>query len=108
MELKNLFSEPNILKRFEKTKKGANSERASILSEMLEEINKERIADGKPQKYKDKSGKWKELKPMTGKEIGLRTAHVKTNDLYPFHSNCMDYKHRQGSYSRYFFGKLKI
>lgn len=71
------------------------SERQSILAQFLEEINKERVAT-----------KWK---PMTGKGVAMKLSHLKDNNtLYYFLSQCKDYKHRNGSFSKYFFGALKV
>ena len=71
------------------------SERAFILSLFIEEINKERLAT-----------KWQ---PITGRAIAMKLGHLKDNGtLYFFLSQCKDYKNRQGSFSKYFFGALKL
>lgn len=71
------------------------NERQFILSQFLEEINKERLGT----KYK----------PMTGKGVAMKLAHLKDNyTLYYFLSSCRDYQKRKGSFSRYFFGALKV
>lgn len=70
------------------------SERAFVLSQFVEEINKERLAT-----------KWQ---PITGRAVAMKLSHLKDNGtLYFFLSQCKDYKNRHGSFSKYFFGALK-
>ncbi len=85
----NLFSKYKI-----ETPKKINSERAEIVSKFLDEINKERIGT--------------KFKPMTGKRVAMKLAHVPTKDLYYFLSVCKDSKNRNGSFGKCFFGSLKI
>jgi len=75
------------------TKSKANSERGLIIEDILREINKERVGT----KYK----------PMTPKLLAIKVSHVPLKDLYSFHSECKDYKSRNGSYGKCFFGRLK-
>ena len=70
------------------------NERQDVLSQFLEEINKERLGT----KYK----------PLTGRGLAIKVSHIPTKDLYYFMSVCKDYKNRQGSFSKCFFGSLKI
>lgn len=71
------------------------SERSDIIRQFLEEINKERIGT-----------KWK---LMTARGVAIKVGHLKDNHtLYFFLSQCKDYKNRQGSFSKYFFGALKV
>jgi len=71
------------------------SERADILSQYLEHINKERLHT-----------KWK---PLTGRGVAMKLSHIKDNQtLYYFLSQCKDYKNRHGSFSKCFFGALKV
>ncbi len=71
------------------------SERAWIISQFLEEINRERIGT----KYK----------PMTGRGVAIKLGHLKDNHtLYYFLSECRDYKNRGGAFSKRFFGSLKV
>lgn len=80
---------------FEITKTKVRSERADIISQFLVEINKERIGT----KYK----------PLSGRACAMKLAHVKDNHtLYFFLSSCKDAKNRRGSFSKCFFGSLKI
>lgn len=77
------------------TKKRFKTERHYILSEFVDNINKERIGT----KYK----------LVTGRFIAIKLSHLKDNGtLYYFLSICKDYKNRQGSFSKCFFGSLKI
>ena len=80
----------------EKTAKSRiTNERQFIISQFVEEINKER--DGI---------KWKKV---TGKGIAMKLSHLKDNGtLYFFLSQCKDYKNRSGSFGKYFFGALRI
>ena len=87
-EIKNIIRDYNI-----QTSK-AKSERASIIQEFVEEINLER-----------KDTKWKAIKPVV---VAVKLSHLKTNELYPFLSQCRDYKIRKGSFSKCFFGCLKL
>ncbi len=71
------------------------SERAFIISQFLEEINKERIGT--------------RFKPMTGRGVAIKLGHLKDNyTLYYFLSTCRDAKNRRGSFSKCFFGSLKV
>ena len=77
----------------EKKNKRAISERASVIQQFVEEINKERMGT----KYK----------PVSGTQIAIKLSHLKLSDLYTFLSLARDYKNRQKSFSKYFFGVLK-
>ncbi len=70
------------------------NERQDILAQLLEEINRERIGT-----------KWK---PLTGRAIAIKVSHIPTKDLYYILSVGKDYKSRNGSFSKYFFGSLKV
>lgn len=71
------------------------NERQDILSQFLTEINKERIGT--------------KFKLMTGRGVAMKLSHLKDNTtLYYFLSECKDYKNRNGSFSKYFFGALKV
>lgn len=85
-----------ILKELEHSQKSKiTNERQAILKMFEDEINKERINT----KYK----------PITGRAVAMKCSHLKDNfTLYYFHSQCLDYKNRKGSFSKCFFGSLKI
>ena len=83
----------DIIKEKQQIKQGATSERASVIQQFTEEINQEREGT----KYK----------LLTGKVIAIKLSHLKLQDLYTFLSLCRDYKNRQKSFSKYFFGALK-
>lgn len=87
---RNLFGVPSI----NLTKTKITNKRQYILQQFVEEINKERL-----------NTKWKPIYP---KVVALKTAHLKIPDLEFFYSECRDYKNRKGSFSKYFFGALKI
>ena len=71
------------------------SQRAWIISQFLEEINKERIGT--------------KFKPMTGRGVAMKLSHLTDNQtLYYFLSTCKDAKNRRGSFSKCFFGSLKV
>ena len=73
-----------------------NNERASIIAQFVEEINKERFP------YK----KYKELSPRA---VAVKVGHLKDNHtLYYFLSQCNKGKAERGSFSKVFFGALKV
>lgn len=82
----------STLFKIEKPK--ALSERSELLSLFLEEINKER----KGTKYQ----------PVTPKFLAIKLSHIPTKDLYYLKSICLDSKNRTGSFSKCFFGSLKV
>lgn len=92
-EIKPLFS---LLPALDKqADKRIRSERADIIRQFLEEINKERIGT--------------KFKPMTGRGVAIKLGHIKDNGtLYYFLSTCKDAKNRRGSFSKCFFGSLKV
>lgn len=71
------------------------SERAYVVSLFLEELNKERLGT-----------LWK---PLTGRSVAIILSPIKTTQgLYEFLSECRDYKKRNGSFGKRFFGGCKI
>lgn len=86
----------NLFEKYEvvKLKSTIVNERQSILAQFLVEINLERIGS----KYK----------PLTGRAVAMKCSHIPTKDLYPFLSNAKDYQNRNGSFSKYFFGALRV
>lgn len=87
----------NLFENFklpEKEKSRITNERQEIISQFVDEINKERIGT----KYK----------PVTGRAIAIKLSILKTNqELYQFLSECRDYKNRQGFFGKRFFGGFK-
>lgn len=85
-----------ILNKIDRSQKSKiTNERQDIIRQFLEEINKERIGT----KYKQ----------LTGRAVAMKVSHLKDNStLYYFLSQCKDYKNRNGSFSKYFFGSLKV
>lgn len=69
-------------------------ERNLVLKDILDIINSERVNT----KYK----------PLTGRGLGIKLSHIETKDLYFILSVGKDYKARNGSFSKYFFGSLKV
>lgn len=72
----------------------ATSERASLLEQILEEVNSERRGT----KYK----------PLKAPYLAIRLAHIETKDLYYLISQAKDYKRRHGSFSKYLFGSIRV
>ena len=71
------------------------SERALLLSDFIKLINEERIGTKYP--------------PVNPKFIAIKTAHLKLNDLRWFFQECSRYKkEKKGSFSKCFYGSLKI
>jgi len=75
-------------------KRGGGGERATIVKEFVDEINSERGT---------------KMKPLTPRYIAVKLGILKTNqELYEFLSECRDYKKRNGSFGKRFFGGFKI
>ncbi len=71
------------------------SERADLIQQFTDEINKERVGT----KYK----------PLSCRAVAVKLGHLKElGDLYYFMSVLKDYKNRNGSFSKGFFGMLKV
>ena len=69
--------------------------RTEPIEEIVSLINKERVGT--------------KFKPVTPKFIAIKTAHLKTNqDFHYLISVGKDSKRRGGSFSKVFFGSLKI
>lgn len=68
----------------------ANSKRAALIEEFVARLNLER----KGTKYK----------PVTGRQIAVKTAHLKLPDLYYFWSVCKEAR----NFSKCFWGSLKV
>ena len=86
--MENLFQ--NALSRYEKPGKAPNSERADIIGQFVDGINRER-----------KNTKWS---PITPRAVAIKVGHLKTNaDLYYLLSICKQAK----SFGACFFGSLK-
>jgi hypothetical protein len=82
------------LKMPEFNKPKITNERQLVIKEFVDEINKER-----------NNTKWK---PITARAVAIKLSHIKSlSDLYYFLSVCRDYAHRNGSFSKCFFGSLK-
>jgi len=48
------------------------------------------------------------MKPLTSRYIAIKLGILKSNDeLYQFFSECKDYKKRNGSFGKRFFGGFK-
>lgn len=70
------------------------NKRAWIVSQFVEEINQERFKT----KYK----------PVSPRSIAIKLSHLSEFDMSYFLSECRDYKRRKGSFSKCFYGCLKI
>lgn len=92
-----------LLKNYQiSTESNIVNKRQSIIKQFVDEINQER-----PCSYKNAQGKKITLKPVTGKYIAIKLSHLTEFDLTYFLSECKDYKNRNGSFSKRFFGSLK-
>lgn len=95
MELINYDSANTRIEMFPVIKSKITNERQFVISQFQEEINKERLGT-----------KWKII---TGKATAMKLSHIKDlSTLYFFLSECRDYKVRNGSFSKRFFGSLKV
>jgi hypothetical protein len=77
-----------------KSTAGPNSERAQLIGYFTDQVNKER--DGK------------KLKKVTPRYIAVKLAHLSVSDLYYMKSTLSDYQARGNSFSKGFFGQLKV
>jgi len=98
--IKNTLMIGDILARIKKPEKKENKkrcgggERASIVKEFIDEINHERAIS--------------KMKPLTDRHIAVKLGILKSNqELYEFLSECRDYKKRNGSFGKRFFGGFK-
>lgn len=87
------YQEPIVTKKI--------SKRSLIIEEFVNEINKER-----PCTY-IKNGKKVRLGKISGRTVAIKLSHLKEDDLFYFLSVCKDYKNRNGSFSKRFFGSIK-
>lgn len=95
LQINDLGNKPILLDIDKSNLRKIKSERAWIISQFVEEINKERIGTS--------------FKPLSGRVCAIKLSHLKDNHtLYYFLSTCRDYKNRKGSFSKCFFGSLKI
>ncbi len=78
------------------------NKRQWIIKEFVDEINKER-----PCTYTNSKGKKVKLGKVTGRAVAIKLGHLSEFDLTYFLSECRDYKHRKGSFSKRFFGSIK-
>lgn len=78
----------------EPVKKTITNERAFIISQYEEEINKERL--------------YNKIPKVNKKVLAIKLSVFKTNqELYEYLSICRDYKARNGSFSKRFYGGFK-
>ena len=73
---------------------GPNSERSELVGFFADEINKERKGTKYPK--------------VTYRYIGVKLAHLSVFDLHYLKSTLEDYRARGNSFSRGFFGSLKV
>lgn len=84
----------NITKQYTKEKSKITSERSSLIEEILQEINCERVGTI--------------YKATTPKVLGIKLSHIPTKDLYYLKSEAYSYQRRNGSFSKYIFGSIKV
>jgi hypothetical protein len=82
-----------LKKQKEKAQSKISNTRQELVSFFVEEINEER-----------KGTKWK---PMEARNVAIMLSHLPESELFPFLSECRDYKRRNGSFGKRFFGSLK-
>lgn len=82
-------------------KSKAKSERADIISKLVDGVNTER-----PCTY-ILNGKKKTLGKITGRAVAIKMSHIPTKDLYYILSICTDAKNRGQSFSKVMFGSIK-
>lgn len=70
------------------------NERQELIQRIQCAINVERVGT----KYK----------PVTGRAVAMKVAHIPTTDLYYLDSICRDAKNRGKKYGFVFFGSLKV
>lgn len=96
----------DILKDYKITKTKDKTPEGALINEFVIEINKEREANG----WKYKSGeKWKKLAPIKWIAVRQKLITIANSrfELERFLSECKDYRNRNGSFSKRFFGGLK-
>lgn len=89
------------LLNFEKPK--AKTEADEIIDEFVLELKKEW------QPYYKKGDKWIKTKPVTFMAVKMKLYAIKNNayELRRYLSECRDYKNRNGSFGKRFYGGLK-
>lgn len=87
-----------LFSKYQLIKKSKKHEWGELVRFFMEEVNKERIGT-----------KWK---PLSEVSIACKIAHLKKGDdysaLYHLKSICLDSKNRCGSFSKCFWGSLKV
>ena len=112
-----------LLKTYERPKTKITNQRQTIIKEFFDELTLERKFDNWRRfvalnSRRRKSGEnpltpeeFKKheffLKPLTPRGVAVMLAKVPQQDLYCFLSMCRDYKNRNGSFGKIFFGALK-
>lgn len=73
--------------------KSHKTERGELLTEIVNEINKERVNT--------------KFKPLSIKLLAIKLGHIPTSHLYFLKSEALDYRNRGKSYGQYVFGAIK-
>ena len=84
-------------------KSNARSRRDELITEFIEGINKER-----PTTYKNLQGKKVKLDLVKPRFVAIKLSHLSVPELEWFLSECKDSRNRTGSFSKRFFGSLKV
>jgi len=84
----------SLLKPRQRPKTGPRSERAELVGYFTDSVNKER-----------EGTKWPQVSP---RYIAVKLAHLSVFDLHYLKKTLEDYTARGNSFSRGFFGSLKI
>lgn len=69
--------------------KSSRSERAELIGQFLDRLNKDRLGT--------------KFKPLTASRLGFMLCHMSVKELYLFLGQCKDAKH----FSKYFFWRFK-
>lgn len=87
-----LFEMPARVPKVKEAK--PRSQRDIAVQEFVDTINQERIGT--------------KFKKIATKIVAIKLGHLDTQELFYFLSVCKDYKKRNGSFSKGFFGMLKV
>lgn len=113
-----------LFKNYEKPKTKITSQRQTIIKEFFDELTLERKYDNwrrfrgvnrvrcskgiQPLSAEQFKNHEMFLKPLTARFVAVKLAKLSESDLYYFLSECRDYKNRNGSFSKMFFGAQKL
>jgi hypothetical protein len=97
MDFKGPLSVGDMLKTYTRPVTKITNQRQLVIKDFLDEINAERVGTKFPQIVGDRI-------PI----FCMKVSHLSQFDLVAFLSICRDSKRRTGSFSKCFFGSLKV